>query len=66
MRNEALRRHDSWRMLCLQDVLPIAPFFTDQELYKAEWKVECFMRDVLVPLAAETNALVIGAGQTMS
>lgn len=51
-------------MLYLQDVLPIAPFFTDQDLYQAEWKVECFMRDVLVPLAAETNALVIGAGQS--
>ena len=44
-----------------QDVLPIAPFFTEQELHSAEWKVECFMRDVLVPLAAETNALIIGS-----
>ena len=44
-----------------QDVLPIAPFDTDEDLFKAEWKMECFMRDVLVPLAAETNALIVGS-----
>ena len=44
-----------------QDVLPIAPFMDEDGLYQAEWKIECFMRDVLVPLAAETQALVIGA-----
>jgi hypothetical protein len=43
------------------DVLPIAPFFSVQDLLNAEWKLECFMRDVLVPLAAETNALIIGS-----
>ena len=41
-----------------QDVLPIAPFADEQDLYQAEWKLECFMRDVLVPLAAETQASV--------
>ena len=44
-----------------QDVLPIAPFFSETDLLNAEWKIECFMRDVLVPLAAETNALIIGS-----
>ena len=43
------------------DVLPIAPFFSEQDLLSAEWRVESFMRDVLVPLAAETNALIIGS-----
>ena len=43
------------------DVLPIAPFFSEQDLLNAEWKLECFMRDVLVPLAAETIALIIGS-----
>jgi len=43
------------------DVLPIAPFFSEQDLLNAEWRVESFMRDVLVPLAAETNALIIGS-----
>jgi len=43
------------------DVLPVAPFFSEQDLLSAEWRVESFMRDVLVPLAAETNALIIGS-----
>ena len=44
-----------------QDILPIAPFSDEDGLYQAEWKIECFMRDVLVPLAAETQALIIGS-----
>ena len=34
-----------------QDVLPLPPFLEDDELGQAEWKMECFMRDVLLPLA---------------
>lgn len=44
-----------------QDVLPIPPFEHDEDLFQAEWKMECFMREVLVPLAAETNALIVGS-----
>jgi hypothetical protein len=45
----------------VQDVLPIPPFIDDEELSKAEWKMECFMREVLVPLAAQTAAMIVGS-----
>jgi hypothetical protein len=45
----------------VQDVLPIPPFIDDEELPKAEWKMECFMREVLVPLAAQTAAMIVGS-----
>jgi hypothetical protein len=45
-----------------QDVLPIPPFLNEvDDQAEAEWGIESFMRDVLVPLAAETNALVVGS-----
>jgi hypothetical protein len=44
-----------------QDLLPIPPFLHDYELDGAEWKMECFMREVLVPLAAENKALIFGS-----
>jgi hypothetical protein len=50
-----------WFQGYVQDVLPIPPFIDDEDMFKAEWKMECFMRDVLVPLAAETSALIIGS-----
>ena len=50
-----------WFQGYVQDVLPIPPFMDDEDMFKAEWKMECFMRDVLVPLAAETSALIIGS-----
>ena len=45
-----------------QEVLPIPPFLNEvDDQAEAEWGIESFMRDVLVPLAAETNALVVGS-----
>ena len=44
-----------------QDQLPDPPFLEDRESDQAQWSLESFMREVLVPLAAENNALVIGS-----
>lgn len=44
-----------------QDQLPEPPFLEDRESDQAQWSLESFMREVLVPLAAENNALVIGS-----
>jgi len=43
-----------------QDCLPDPAFLSDTNSDKAAWNLESFMRDVVVPLAAENNALVIG------
>jgi len=42
-------------------VLPIPPYLDIEQQDECEWGLECFMRDVLIPLAAETNALVVGS-----
>ena len=44
-----------------QDQLPDPPFLEVRESDQAQWSLESFMREVLVPLAAENNALVIGS-----
>jgi len=52
-----------------QDLLPFPAFLdlkpeglsSGEAASEAEWGLECFMRDVLIPIAAETKALVIGS-----
>ena len=44
------------------DFLPIPPYTAFEGQGESEWGLECFMREVLVPLAAETQAMVIGSG----
>ena len=44
-----------------QDLLPFPAFLDLDQHHEAEWGLECFMREVLIPLAAETKALVIGS-----
>ena len=45
----------------VQDVLPVPPYLRFEDMIESEYALESFMRDVLVPLAAETNALVVGS-----
>lgn len=44
-----------------QDCLPDPPFLSTTNADKAQWQLECFMREVVVPVAAENNALVMGS-----
>eukprot|EP00802_Teleaulax_amphioxeia_P002218 Tamp_02220.p1 GENE.Tamp_02220~~Tamp_02220.p1 ORF type:complete len:1055 (+),score=171.08 Tamp_02220:1064-4228(+) len=43
------------------DKFVLPSFVSEEQSSQAEWKIEMFCRDVLVPMAAETNALVIGS-----
>jgi len=45
----------------VQDCLPDPPFLSSANADKAQWQLECFMREVVVPAAARNNALVIGS-----
>ena len=44
-----------------QDMLPDPPFLNEKNADTAQWNLESFMRDVVVPLAASNNAIVIGS-----
>eukprot|EP00961_Rhodomonas_salina_P096625 1299836-Rhodomonas_salina.1 len=48
-----------WREYIYQNTQPCMAFPTDSEGYDTEFRLEQFMSKVVVPLAAETNAIVV-------